>query len=300
LNPRPSVPQTDALAKLSHVPRRTNLIAATCSHLLITRRAIATRRYVAIMPAGHRYTRDELAAAVASARSWRGVLRALGRPATSAGSRRAVQRQVDAFGIDHSHFTGQRRWSDRQLVDAVEAARTWPEVLLRLKLADADGNRRTVRAHATRLGVDLSHLHTIRTSSAPPRVGEPDPKFLRIAGAALAASWFMLRGCEVLWPLEPCRYDLAVSSGGMIQRVQVKTATFRNDGTFVATLSNSRRAGRVVYDVDEIDRFFVIDGQLNAYLIPFADVSGYQAIYLRNYRAFLVGERGNWLDEPKP
>jgi hypothetical protein len=251
------------------------------------------------MPAGHTYSHDELAAAVARSHSWRGVLRALGRPASSAGVQRAVRRQVEAFGIDHSHFTGQRRWSDRQLVDAVEGARNWSEVLARLGLADADGNLRTVRAHATRLALDMSHLQATRTRSAAPPVGEPDPRFLRTAGATLAATWFMLRGHVVTWPLEPCRYDLAVRVVDRFLRVQVKTVTFRGGAGFVAALSNSRRRGRVIYDVDEIDCFFVIDAELNAYLIPFADVSGYGQIALRSYRSCLVAERGQWLSVPE-
>lgn len=53
-----------------------------------------------------------------------------------------------------------------------------------------------------------------------------------------------------------------------------------------------------VYDVDEIDTFFVIDAVLNAYLIPFADVAGYTQISLRRYGAYLVGTRGNWMQSP--
>jgi hypothetical protein len=250
------------------------------------------------MASGHSHTRDELTAAVAASHSWRGVLRALGRSATSAGAQRAVRRQVEAFGIDHSHFTGQRRWSDRRLVEAIEGARTWREVLGRLGLSEVGSNIRTVRAHATRLGVDTSHVNAIRTPSGSPLRGQPQLKHLRTAGSTLAAAWFMLRGYEVLWPLEPCRYDLAVRSGSDLQRVQVKTATFRNDGTFVARLSYSRPTGHLVYDVDEIDCYFVIDAELNAYLIPYADVAGYQALYLRNYRAYLVAENGRWLQQP--
>lgn len=86
---------------------------------------------------------------------------------------------------------------------------------------------------------------------------------------------------------------------GAIQRVQVKTATYRSQGSFVAQLSNSRRPGnREVYGVDEIDSFFVIDAELNAYWIPFANVSGYGQISLRNYRGCLVAERGQWLGIP--
>jgi hypothetical protein len=109
----------------------------------------------------------------------------------------------------------------------------------------------------------------------------------------------MLRGYEVLWPLEPCRYDLVVYDAVGFQRIQVKTATYQNAGGYVASLSNSRRAGRTVYDVDEIDSFFVIDADLNAYLIPFANVSGYWQIALRNYHDYLVAARGQWLS-PTP
>ncbi|HZC73042.1 MAG TPA: group I intron-associated PD-(D/E)XK endonuclease [Jatrophihabitans sp.] len=249
------------------------------------------------MPNGHKYTREELAAAVAASRSWRGVLRTLGRSATSAGVQRAVRRQVEAFGIDHSHFTGQRGWSDRQLRDAITEARSWPEVLERLGLRGS--NYATVRAHAARLDLDASHLG----KRAAPRVRsqvEPRLDNLRIAGSAFAAAWFLVRGYHVMWPLEPCRYDVGVLSEGQFQRVQVKTATYRNaGGAYVVSLSNSRRPGhRDVYDVGEIDSFFVIDAELTAYWIPFADVSGYGQISLRSYRAYLVGERGNWLQIP--
>jgi hypothetical protein len=79
----------------------------------------------------------------------------------------------------------------------------------------------------------------------------------------------------------------------------VKTATYLFDGSFMAQLSNSRPAGhREVYDVGEIDSFFVIDAELNAYLIPFADVAGYRVISLRNYRPYRVPVAGNWLQNP--
>ena len=245
------------------------------------------------MSRGRDYTYEALSAAVASAHSWRGVLRALGHPGTSAGAQRSIRRQVAALDIDHSHFTGQRRWSDAQLLAAVPESRTWEDLLARLGLSSA-GNQATIRAHAVRLGLDLSHLG--RKMPAQP-AAQPPPRLenLRVAGPTLAAGWFMLRGYEVLWPLEPCRYDLAVRSDTKFQRVQVKTASYRNAGTYVASLSNSRREGRGIYEVDEIDSFFVVDGELNAYLIPFEEVGGFQTIYLRNYRPYLVAERGHWL-----
>lgn len=249
------------------------------------------------MPARHTYTRDELAAAVASAHSWRGLLRALGRSAGSAGVQRAVRRQVEAFGIDHSHFTGQRRWTDQQLADAIAASRTWLEVLQRLGLSDGGRNLRAIRTHATRLRIDTGKLDPKRTPSPSPICRDADPVYLRNAGAILAAGWFMLRGYHVMWPLEPCRYDLAVAVDGGFQRVQVKTATFRNDGTYVAKIANSRRRGHEVYDLDEIDSFFIIDAELDAYLIPFQDVMGFQQIYLRHYREYRVATHGQWLGQ---
>lgn len=245
----------------------------------------------------HRYTREVLAEAVASSHSWRGVLRRLGRLEHSAGALRVVRREVTAYGIDHSHFTGQRRWSDRQLIDAIAGANTWREVQAMLGLSENGGDLRDVRTHATRLGIDTSHLS--RRPPPMPLPATPKVESLRVAGPTLAAAWFMLCGYEVLWPLEPCRYDLAVRADGVIQRVQVKTVTFRIQSSFIAQLSNSRRPGhRDVYDIDEIDSFFVIDAELNAYWIPFAVVAGYRQISLRNYRESLVVERGQWLSVP--
>lgn len=52
-------------------------------------------------------------------------------------------------------------------------------------------------------------------------------------------------------------------------------------------LSNSRKA-RVTYDPDEIDYFFVIDGDLDYYLIPVAVVGGLHAIHLSAYCGYRV------------
>jgi hypothetical protein len=226
------------------------------------------------------------------------VLRTLGRNPSSSGTLRTARGKADAFRIDYSHFTGQRRWSDGELADAIATADTWREVLARLGLADSAGNERTVRTRATRLSLDTSRFGARRSRSESSLVDAPDPKHLRTAGSTLAAAWFMLRGYEVLWPLEPCRYDLAVRAGNGYERVQVKTVTYRSDDTYVARLANSRSSGQQVYTPDEIDCFFVIDADLNAYLIPFADVAGYQTIYLRHYEGYLVADRGQLLQQP--
>ncbi|WP_375498958.1 group I intron-associated PD-(D/E)XK endonuclease [uncultured Jatrophihabitans sp.] len=245
------------------------------------------------------HTVEELATAVASSRSWRGVLRALGRPDTSAGTFRAVRRQVDALGIDHSHFTGQRRWSDSQLATAIATADSWREVLVRLDLSDGGGNLSAVRGHAARLSLDLTRLDRRPVPETQTFDAPADPAHLRRAGTMLAAAWFTLHGYAVSWPFEPCRYDLLVEcERGATQRIQVKTTTHTRSGSPLVGVSASRRRGRAVYLPDEIDLFFILTGELDAYLIPIDAVLGMPQLSLARYAAFRVAEGGRWLEAP--
>src|SRR5580658_10105350 len=98
------------------------------------------------------WTDPQLVSAVAKSSSWRGVMRELGLCATSAGSIRIVKRHVARLGLDTSHFTGQRRWSDSQLRRALATSYSWPELLSELGLAH---DRTRIKAHAARLGLDL-------------------------------------------------------------------------------------------------------------------------------------------------
>lgn len=246
-------------------------------------------------PAG--YTHEELARAVAGSRSWRGVLRALGRPPASAGTYRSVRRRVEALGIDHSHFTGQRTWSDADLVAAVGGSRSWLEVVRRLGLSDASGNLAGLRGHAVRLGLDTGHLAAAPVRAEPVFTAPARADLLRVAGPSLAAAWFQLRGYEVLWPQEGCRYDLAVRCGGGFVRVQVKTTTYRPGGRHLAQISGTRGDRQSAYDVDEVDQFFVVDGDLDAYLIPYRVVAGRTTLSLTHYAAFRVSSGGAWLGD---
>lgn len=103
----------------------------------------------------------------------------------------------------------------------------------------------------------------------------------------MAAAWFELCGHRVSWPLEPCRYDLLVWIGDSAQRIQVKTTTVRQGSSWTAWISRTGTARRT-YDPDEIDQFFVIDGDLNYYLIPVAAVGGLTAIQLSAYRDYVL------------
>jgi hypothetical protein len=225
-----------------------------------------------------------LSAAVTSSRSWRGVLRALGLSETSSAARRAVPRRADELGLDHAHFTGQRRWTDASLGDAVVSASSWTEVARALGLAT--GSSTTVlKAHAVRLGVATDHLTgRKRPESTAPR---PDLDQLPRAGSMVAATWFTLCGFEVAWPLEPCRYDLLAHRDGETLRVQVKTTRVQVAGTWVVSLGTGGRR-RDVYDPDDIDCFFIVDGALRQYLVPIEVVAGRNALYLSAYAAFEV------------
>ena len=166
-----------------------------------------------------------------------------------------------------------------------------------------------MRTHADRLNVDYRHFNSHRTSrggagrrassasdaleGASPIVDTvdtvidlaPDPTRLRHAGALLAAAWYTMCGQDVSWPLEPARYDLSVHRAGVFRRVQVKTTVARAGESWKAYISTSRR-GRTTYSADEIDEFFIIDGDLGMYIIPVDDVVGLHALHLRRYERY--------------
>jgi hypothetical protein len=234
-----------------------------------------------------RYADVELTEAVAVARSWRGVLRHLGMSATSAAAIRSVRSRAAELGLDTNHFTGQRRWTETQLADAIARSTTWSQVAVTLGLAGGSSTS-ALKGHAARLGIDATHM----TRRLQPPVGSllamrPDAEQLPRAGSMLAAAWFTLCGFDVSWPLEPCRYDVLVRTSDRYLRVQVKTTRFRTAGSWVARLSSGGRH-RGCYDPDDIDYFFVIDGDLKYYLFPVSAVGGLSAIRLSAYQAFKV------------
>ena len=233
------------------------------------------------------YSDEALIRAVQASTSWRGVLRGLGLAATSSSSIRSVQRHADSLGLDHRHFTGTRRWSDDDLRAAVAEATRWRDVVARLGLAD-ESYKDTLKGHAARLGIDVSHLEPARPLATPsPWTMSPSQTHVRRAGSLIAAAWFTLCGHDVAWPLEPARYDLLVTSDGVTRRVQVKTTTVRTGESWTAWLSSTGKSRRT-YDPDEIDDFFVVTGDLDAYVIPVPVVGGLQAIVLSAYSAYRI------------
>jgi PD-(D/E)XK endonuclease len=245
-------------------------------------------------PLGKRTWSDsQLVSAVAASRSWRGVMRELGLCVTSAGSIQVVKRQVVRLGLDTSHFTGQRRWSDAQLKLAITNAYSWREVFTDLGMLGSGDDRTRVKAHAIRIGLDLSRLDGLDRDETLRPVFNPNMKHLREAGTAIATMWFLLCGYNTSIPIEPALYDLLVAMPDGIKRVQVKTTTFNKNGWLVRVGRRSYSVGNrgplVPYDPDLIDLFFILDGDLTMYVIPSRVIAGRVAILLHNYSEYVVG-----------
>lgn len=242
-----------------------------------------------------RWSDAELVSAVARSRSWRGVMRELGLRATSAGSIRSVKRHAARLGLDSSHFTGQRTWSDTDLKRVASYARSWHELVSELGLMSANGDDRArIKAHAVRLGLDLTRLTVPEAREDARCEAKPHIRHLRDAAPSLAATWFLIRGYNAAFPIEPTVYDLLVSMDGGIKRVQVKTTTFKSkDGWQIAVsrrpYSVGNRTPRTPYDPDVIDLFFIVDGDLTMYLIPSRVIAGRISILLRTYTQYIVG-----------
>jgi len=246
----------------------------------------------------------QLKDAVAAATNWRDVMRVLGLRADSAGAIRIMKRHVIQLGLDTSHFRGKRIWSDAQLRRAVIDTQSWDELLTMLGLAPGSGDGRIrVKAHAMRLGLGLAHLGNPTENSAEPEELKPHLRYLRDAAASIAASWFSLCGFNVAIPVEPTVYDLLVRMPEGIKRIQVKTTTcFSKDGWTVPVsrrpYSIGNRERRVPYDPELIDWFFIMDGDLNIYLIPSRVIAGRIAILLHTYTKYIVGNAAGLMAPP--
>ncbi|WP_344195006.1 group I intron-associated PD-(D/E)XK endonuclease [Kribbella karoonensis] len=251
------------------------------------------------------WTDAQLVEAVESCPSWRAVARALGLKNTSTG---AIRRHAARLELDTSHFTGQRRWSDQRLREAVAAASCWADVLVDLGIVDNGAERVRVKGHAVRLGLDCRHLKSPLAQPAPIEIfDEPvRPEMLRYSAAALAMAWFTLRGCAVALPVEPQEYDLLVTTSEGIQRVQVKSCAARNKrGYWHVGIGRrpyvlDKTAGKLPYDPESIDLFFIVLGDGSIYVIPSAILAGRTSISADSYAPYRVGDASSLLRSGAP
>ncbi|MGX5697126.1 hypothetical protein ACWKWP_13075 [Agromyces soli] len=235
------------------------------------------------------YTDAQLVEAIAVSRSWRGTLRHLGLAATSASAMRSVRAEADRLAIDYGHFSRGAHLDNDRLRAAVATAGDWEHVAAALQL-QGPASVAAVKGRAARLKLDVAHLET-PIVAVEEKLPEPDIANLGRAGALFAAAWMTLCGQDVAWPLEAARYDLLVGSGSAVRRVQVKTTSVRVGKTWKVYLSTSR-GGRRTYDPEEIDDFFIIDGEFGCHLIPVDVVGGLHAIHLAAYSAYRLTTLG--------
>ncbi len=246
---------------------------------------------------------DQLRQAVADSTSWSAVARALGLKGTSAGVIRTIKRHAARLDLNTTHFTGQRRWSDGLLRSVLLGSSCWADVLAGLGVVDNGENRVRVKGHAVRLGLDCTHLKKLDRPATPEDVFSESvrPETLRTAASAPAMTWFALRGCAVALPVEPQEYDLLVTTVQGIHRVQVKTCASRNKkgrwnvGVGRRPYVLDKTAGKMPYDPDSIDLFFIVLGDGSIYVIPSSVLAGRVGIDPETYMPYRVGDASSLL-----
>lgn len=109
---------------------------------------------------GERYTRQQLAEAVAAATGWADLMRGLGLRITG-GRRRTLQRAVAAYGIDTGHFRRRSPWtrySDDQIAQAVATSTTLREVAEKLGAKPSTGTLSHIRRRIAAAGLDVGRF----------------------------------------------------------------------------------------------------------------------------------------------
>jgi hypothetical protein len=242
-------------------------------------------------------TDDEIRRTIASNRSWHAAARALGLQSVNGGAMRTLKKRAAELGVDTSHFTHQRTWSNEQLRQAIPRANTWSDVMRDLGVNDTAGTTRlTAKCHAVRLGIDITHLEPPEfDGSTDPGELQPLREGLRHAAEPFAVAWFAIRGLSTAAPTQPAAYDLLVTFPEGIRRVQVKTSTYRGkQGSWIVQIGQrpyvlDKTANRQPYDPDDLDYYFIIDGDHDLYLIPSKAVAGKKTICVGRYKTFRVG-----------
>jgi hypothetical protein len=240
------------------------------------------------------WTDEDLSRAVAESDSWRHVSMALGLQSVNATSLRILQRHAGRLMLDTSHFRRRRTWADEDLCKAVQSSTTWAGVATALNLVGGGKTIAAIKGHAQRLQLNTAHLQ-VRSPVQGDTVQYAAPELinLRVAAPSIAMAWFLLRGYRPSLPVEPCVYDLVIDRDGQMQRVQVKTVSQpTRRGDWEANIARSVRSSdglHLAYDPDEIDSFFIIDGEMRMYLIPISAVAGRVMISLKAYGLYRVG-----------
>ena len=203
-------------------------------------------------------------------RSWRGVLR---QPRAQGDVRGGTPRRCGARGSARAGLQPFHRPAplDRgRAGHAVAASRTWSQVAVSARASPA--------ARAARRSRVMRPGSVSTSSTSGQRTRRPTDLLTRLrfdhdhlprSGSMLAAAWLTLCGYEVSWPLEPCRYDLVAAQGRRGARgSRSRRLVPLGRAAGWSALSDRRSPPQTAYDPDDIDYFFIIDGDLDYYLIP--------------------------------
>jgi PD-(D/E)XK endonuclease len=193
----------------------------------------------------------------------------------------------------------QPSWTDDQLAEAIRISTNWRSVMRLLGFGERSksaGAVRIVRRRAAELSLDCSHFRGKRRwSDAQLKQAAAESQTWE-AAPVTAAAWFMHRGCAVSFPVEPAVYDLLADTPEGLMRVQVKSTTSyrKNEGWAVGVghrpdTHAKKKSNLLAYSPEEIDLFFIIDGDMTMYLIPSRAIAGRITILLRTYRKYIVG-----------
>ena len=100
-----------------------------------------------------------------------------------------------------------------------------------------------------------------------------NPRDQGVIGVGDAIAWFAAHGWDVSLPLiDNQPYDLVADGDGGLQRVQVKTTTYRPRGTYLVQLAthggNRSRHTSKDFEPSRIDLLYVLTDTQDRYLIP--------------------------------
>jgi len=112
------------------------------------------------------------------------------------------------------------------------------------------------------------------------------------AGLGIAIAYFSRIGVEVAIPLtDTQRYDLIIVHDRGLERVQVKTTTMKDYGSYVVHLrtigGNKSQVKTRPFDPSDYEWLFVVCGDATAYLVPSGAITSRQSLSLgKRYEAY--------------
>jgi PD-(D/E)XK endonuclease len=230
---------------------------------------------------------EQLVQAVSVARSWRGVFRELGIPASSTAIGR-LKGHALRLGLDVTHLGGPpavaplaspQPLDNAAVISAVASSLNWTEALRKLDLPVQNRNYKRIQAIANDAGVTVQAPPRAVAVEGyiPPATPIPPPptvrKGVRSEGAIMNA--LIAAGYNVLIPFGVARYDLVIETVDGFSRVQCKTGRLTASGCMTFNLSSRSPEGVQRGYKGEVDYFGVfLPSTGDAYLIPMNEVDG--------------------------